>query len=332
MRIPTPRLPAAGSAFGVLLIALSVFGLATIYSACDIGLDVAAFLGSSPQSTEKTKQVLAGGFGFQGNGYWDLGEMLAVEKPDVVVVSSPPELHLEHSVLSLAAGAHVICEKPIVWGNVPPHIMRQDSRAMAQAAADSGRVLTFNTQYVVAVPYIYDLGGDLGPPETVFFEMEAKGAGGTHEYEEILVDLVPHPISFLLAAAPGGAVVEESIDCRVGKKETIVELAFTRPDGGICQARFELRNIQPDQTPSRRMGINDCVAHYEGRNDGQGQFRAYLRCGDKEIEYDDFVLTTMTAFVEAAAGAGAPMVSVEEALKGFDLHLQLHDLRYRVES
>lgn len=298
----------------------------------EIGVDVAAFVGSGPQTVAKTQEVLAGRFGFTGKGYWDVGEMLAVEKPDIVVVSSPPEHHLQHTVLSLAGGAHVLCEKPVVWGNVTPQVMRQDSRTMALAANDAGKVLTFNTQYVAAVPYIRNMAWGGGPVEKVFFEMESKGAGGQQEFEEIFVDLVPHPISFLLAAVPGGEVADEAINCRVGKKETIVELECVRPDGGVCQARFELRNIQPDETPSRRMGINDCVVQYEGRNNEQGEFRTILRRDAKEHEFDDFVLTTMQRLAAAARGEGEPLVSTQEALQGFDLHLKLYELRQRIEA
>jgi predicted dehydrogenase len=41
----------------------------------------------------------------------DYRDVLAAE-PDIVVVASPPHLHYEHTTAALAAGAHVLCEKP----------------------------------------------------------------------------------------------------------------------------------------------------------------------------------------------------------------------------
>lgn len=301
-----------------------------------LGVEIVAFVGSSPASVGKTAEIMGDLFGFTGTGYWDVAKMLASEEPDVVVVSSPPALHSEHALAALRAGAHVICEKPLVWSASPGPGLSQTAREMAQAAEEAGRVFTVNTQYVAAVPYVSEIhqetvGSDLGLPESVFFEIESKGGGGAHEYETIFVDLIPHPISFLLAAVPNAQIVDESIDCRVGQKETIVTLECRRADGGTCAARFELRNIA-DGAPSRRLGINDFVLTYEGRNDENGQFKAYLVNPDGERAYDDFVLTNMQRFVAAIAGDGAPLVKADAALAGFDLQLALYEKRRRVTS
>lgn len=44
----------------------------------------------------------------------DFDTMLAKTKPDVVVVGTPPTSHTDYCLRSIAAGAHVICEKPFV--------------------------------------------------------------------------------------------------------------------------------------------------------------------------------------------------------------------------
>ena len=303
---------------------------------CSLGLDVTAFAGSSPESTEKTARVLAPLFGFQGKAYWDVEEMLTAESPDIVVVSSPPELHKEHTIAALESRAHVICEKPMVWRAAPMADLREDAREMARAAQSTQKLLTVNTQYVALVDCLREIrqdvdGASLALPERVFVEMESKGGGGAHEYEEIFHDLAPHPISFLLAAAPNAKIDEGSIDCELRRKETVIELTCTREDGGACHARFELRNIS-DGNPSRRFGIDDCIVGYEGRNDDQGRFRAYLCHNDQEYVFDDFVQTAMQRLASAVAGDGEPLVSLDAALAGFDLQLQLYDGRRRVHS
>ena len=292
-----------------------------------LGLDIVAFVGSSPESTQRTAEVLESLFGFQGRAYCDVGQMLAAQGPDIVVVSSPPARHKEHSIAALRAGCHVMCEKPIVWSATPGPELRHEAQAIASAARESGKLLSVNTQYVAAVPYVRDIHREarqcgLERPESVFFEIESKGGGGAHEYGMIFADLVPHPISFLLAAVPGAQVVHDSIDCQVGRKETIVALECTRPDGGTCRARFELRNIA-DGKPKRRFGINDLVLAYEGRADQSGEFRACLLHGQYERVYDDFVLTNMERFVAAVQGRGDPLVDIQTALTGFDLQLDI---------
>lgn len=45
--------------------------------------------------------------------YTDVAEMLETEKPDLVHVCTPPQLHAALSIQCMAAGAWVLCEKPL---------------------------------------------------------------------------------------------------------------------------------------------------------------------------------------------------------------------------
>lgn len=49
-----------------------------------------------------------------GQGFHDVGEMLAALRPDGVLIGSPNHLHLEHIRLSLEAGCRIFSEKPVV--------------------------------------------------------------------------------------------------------------------------------------------------------------------------------------------------------------------------
>src|SRR5688572_13032055 len=71
------------------------------------GCDVIAFLGSLPESIARTQETLQQSIGFDGRGYHDLNELLKNECPDIVCISTPPPLHYEQAMQSLAAGAHV---------------------------------------------------------------------------------------------------------------------------------------------------------------------------------------------------------------------------------
>lgn len=59
-----------------------------------------------------------------------------VENPDVelVVVASPDHFHREHTERALAAGKHVLCEKPMAW-------TLEECRSMIAAQKRSGRLL-----------------------------------------------------------------------------------------------------------------------------------------------------------------------------------------------
>jgi predicted dehydrogenase len=70
---------------------------------------------------------------FPAAAYDDLDIMLRAQRPDVVHVCSPNHLHAAHSIAAFAAGAHVLCEKPMATST-------EDCQRMIDARARSGRV------------------------------------------------------------------------------------------------------------------------------------------------------------------------------------------------
>jgi predicted dehydrogenase len=73
--------------------------------------------------------------------YTDFREMLAVERPDVVHVTTPPSSHFRLATAALEAGAHVFVEKPATE-NV------EEARAIHQTARAAGRALVENHNYL----------------------------------------------------------------------------------------------------------------------------------------------------------------------------------------
>src|ERR1043166_6207483 len=72
--------------------------------------------------------------GDQPKTYKDYRELLEKEKPEVVIIASPDHWHALQTIAALKAGAHVFVEKPT------GHTVNE-SRAMLQAARESGRVV-----------------------------------------------------------------------------------------------------------------------------------------------------------------------------------------------
>ncbi|MFI6252891.1 Gfo/Idh/MocA family protein [Streptomyces sp. NPDC051016] len=70
----------------------------------------------------------------------DARSLAAAGDLDVVHVCSPNRLHTEHASAALAAGAHVICEKPLAT-------TAADAERLVRAAREAGRV--------AAVPFVY---------------------------------------------------------------------------------------------------------------------------------------------------------------------------------
>lgn len=76
-----------------------------------------------------------------GAAFTDVREMLDVVRPEVVHVLTPPQSHVHLVEQSLAAGAHVICEKPMAADG--PTVRGLIDRALA-----AGRVLQESRNYL----------------------------------------------------------------------------------------------------------------------------------------------------------------------------------------
>jgi predicted dehydrogenase len=70
--------------------------------------------------------------------YKDYREMLAKEKPEIVIVGTPDHWHPLATIAAVKVGAHVYVEKPI------SHTIKE-GRAMVKAARDAGRVVQVGT-------------------------------------------------------------------------------------------------------------------------------------------------------------------------------------------
>ncbi len=65
-------------------------------------------------------------------GYTDYREMLARERLDAVVITSPHPVHFEHASAALEAGCHVLIDKPMTTD-------ANDARKLVKLAAEKGR-------------------------------------------------------------------------------------------------------------------------------------------------------------------------------------------------
>ncbi|MBI1929321.1 Gfo/Idh/MocA family oxidoreductase [Candidatus Poribacteria bacterium] len=74
------------------------------------------------------------------HGYADYQTMLTVESPDIINVSTPDWMHLEHAQIALQHGCHVLLEKPMVR-------TLAEAEALIQAVEASGKTLMVGQNY-----------------------------------------------------------------------------------------------------------------------------------------------------------------------------------------
>lgn len=89
----------------------------------------------------------AGHFALRIPRYTDAEAMLAAERPDVVHVLTPPQTHDALVRAALAAGAHVVCEKPMTGSAA-------ETAALLDAARAAGKVLVESRNYLFNDPVV----------------------------------------------------------------------------------------------------------------------------------------------------------------------------------
>ena len=229
---------------------------ATSYAALD-GVDVKVVCGLDADRVA----ALAGRLGADASDDWEAA--VAAPGVDAVDVCLPTPLHRPVALRALAAGRHVLVEKPIA-------LTLEDADAIGAAAGVSGRVLMVG-HVLRFFPEIAELrrllaSGELGkplaatairlspPPDWNDWMLDAERSGGT------LVDLAIHDFDVLAAilgpvrrvharAVADGRHVTAQVECERG--EGLVEGSHAMPvsypftaglrvlcEGGVLEHRF----------------------------------------------------------------------------------------------
>jgi len=112
-------------------------GAARLHAAAYAGGEQTRLVGVVSGDQARAEEFVAE---FGGRGYRSVEEMLEKERPDVVSVATLEWDHEAPVLLALAAGSHVLCEKPMA------HELAAGERIMA-AARRAGRTLGVNFNY-----------------------------------------------------------------------------------------------------------------------------------------------------------------------------------------
>ncbi|HEV8471972.1 MAG TPA: Gfo/Idh/MocA family oxidoreductase [Methylomirabilota bacterium] len=137
---PTPTVGVVGLGFGRAHVPAFQAAGARVVAVCQRDVD--------------TARTVAAAYGVP-HAFARWQEMLATARPDVVVIATPPHLHREIAAASAAAGAHVLCEKPLAT-------TRADAEAIVADVARAGRVgmTGFNWRFPAAMQRLRALVAD----------------------------------------------------------------------------------------------------------------------------------------------------------------------------
>jgi predicted dehydrogenase len=122
---------------GAAVIGTGFIGTVHVEQLRRIGVDVRGVLGSSPERGAERATALS-----VPHAYGSLDEILADDAVQVVHVTSPNHLHVPQASAILAAGKHVVCEKPLA-------MRAEESATLVEQAAATGLVnaVNFNIRF-----------------------------------------------------------------------------------------------------------------------------------------------------------------------------------------
>jgi len=139
---------------GAAVIGTGFIGTVHVEALRRIGVQVRGVLGSSPERGAERAAALA-----VPKAYGSLDELLDDPGVDVVHVTSPNHLHVPQAAAILAAGRHVVCEKPLA-------LTAAESADLVERAEATGLVnaVNFNIRFYPLHQHVREIvaQGDLG--------------------------------------------------------------------------------------------------------------------------------------------------------------------------
>jgi len=125
------------SEIGAAVIGSGFIGTVHVEALRRLGVQVHGLLGSTPERGAASAERLG-----VARAYRSLADLLADDRVEVVHVTSPNHLHHPQVREILAAGRHVVCEKPLAMTS-------DETRELVELAARSGRVnaVNFNIRF-----------------------------------------------------------------------------------------------------------------------------------------------------------------------------------------
>jgi 1,5-anhydro-D-fructose reductase (1,5-anhydro-D-mannitol-forming) len=250
----------------------------------------------------------------------DLAAFFADGRYDAVYVSSTNELHCEQTLAALAAGCHVMCEKPLAMSLADADRMVQEARARNRVLATNHHLRASDCHARIRALIA---GGAIGrvhgvqvshavylPPHLQGWRLDAPHAGGG-----VVLDILVHDadlLRFLLQTEP--VRIHTSV-LQVALGQGSIEdsaMSVIEFEGGVLAQTHESFVAPHSKTRLHVLGTEGNL-YAEGSLTQAGHGRLWQRdaTGEREITVasTDLYEVGFAAFVSACAGERAPLAT-----------------------
>ncbi len=179
-----------------------------------------------------------------------VGLLLETSHPDLVVIASPTQFHKEQTILSLEAGCHVLCDKPIA-----PSLGETD--VMIAAAERSGRkLMVYQPHRVASETLALQSVLEMGLLGTVYMikrgwsgydrrndwqALRANGGGMLNNYGAHMID----QMLYLTMSTPRRIACTLRSIISAGDADDVVKIVFETESGILCDLDINMAAAQP---------------------------------------------------------------------------------------
>lgn len=206
------------------------------------GAAITGVLGTSKETALDATRSLSERFGIECNGYVDWSTLIAAERPDLLVIASPPATHRQYLNLALEANIPVFCEKPFIWDNKRNNLA--DADALLTNFKNNKVPLFINTQCPENLEEFQKIYPSCDMKNIQSFEMELCPAS---KGKDMLVDAMPHAWSMITALAGKGKL--ETIKASFSSPQKCDVHGVYSHSHGQCDFRIKLSNLSRQPRP-----------------------------------------------------------------------------------
>lgn len=142
-------------------------------------------------------------------GWTDLGEALKSAAPGVAHICTPPSTHMNLASLAATAGLHALIEKPLAE-------CADQARLIHGSFAAAGKLVCPTHQYAFqrSVKTASAQLGRLGSLRGIAFDICSAGAAAGHiTPDDLLAEILPHPLSILQKLLPSADIARLGWTC-----------------------------------------------------------------------------------------------------------------------
>lgn len=257
-------------------------------------------------------RALAADYGTEAVG--SLEELIA--RVDAASVSTPTMTHREIATRLLAAGKHVLVEKPIADSV-------DDAKAMIDLAAAKGLVLQvghierFN-------PVMSRLEAVLDSPK--FIECHRLSPFPQRSLDiGVVLDLMIHDLEIVLHLVNSPVASIDAVGIPVLTRREDIANARIRFENG-CVANITASRISPEKMRKIRVFQGDAYLSLDYQDQSGWIYRRdgmQIAREEVQVERDEPLKCELAAFVECAARGVAPKVSGQNAAAALDIALEI---------